>query len=84
MNICGVLVHAVPDKADAVSQGLSLLEGIEVHQRIDPGRFIITVEDTDATSAADALLAVNRLDGGVSAALVYHHCEPAEMADARD
>jgi nitrate reductase NapD len=83
-NICGVLVHAMPDKADAVADGLSRLEGIEVHQRADGGRIIITAEDTAATTAADALLAVNRLDGVVATALDYHHCEPADLAEVRD
>lgn len=78
MNICGVLVHAIPIKLPAVVDALAALDGVEVHQTADGGRLVVTVEDTDTALAIDTLAAIHRLDGIVAAALVYHHSEPAE------
>jgi nitrate reductase NapD len=76
MNIAGVLVHARAERHGAIRQSLARMPGVEVHQATADGRLVVTVEDTAETAAADSLLAIHRLDGVVSAALVYHHFEP--------
>lgn len=78
MNICGVLVHANPARLPVVLEGLQGLDGVEVHDLADAGRIVVTVEDTEQTTALDTLSKIHRLDGIVAAALVYHYCEPAE------
>lgn len=77
MNVCGVLVHAVPARIDAVVAELGRFDGVEIHQTADGGRIVLTVEDTDRATAFDTMTAIHRLDGVVAAALVYHHFEPA-------
>lgn len=79
MNICGVLVHAAFDKAGQVAAALGQLPGVELHAHADAGRLIVTVEDTQETSALDGLANIHALPGVVSAALVYHHFEPDEI-----
>ena len=76
VNIAGVLVHAKADELDSVRDGLAGLPGVDLHQTIDGGRLIITVEDVQDHSAADTILAVHRIPGVIAAALVYHHFEP--------
>lgn len=76
MNLCGVLVHARPERREEVRLRLVALPGVEVHGASDDGRFVVTVEETDDHSSADTVLALHRLDGVLSAALVYHHFEP--------
>jgi len=76
MNICGVLVHAVPSKLEDVRQTLSTLDGVEVHQVTEGGRIIVTLEDTPESLAVDQLASVHRIQGVVAAALVYHQFEP--------
>ena len=83
MNIAGVLVHAHPDRQGAVGDLLAALPGVEVHKSAPGGRLIVTVEDVPEARAADTLLAVHRLPGVVSAALVYHHFEP-DAADIEE
>jgi nitrate reductase NapD len=80
MNICGVLVHANPTKLDTVANSLAGLPGVEIHERASGGRLVVTVEDTDASTAFDTMTAIHRLDGIVAASLVYHHFEPADAA----
>ena len=82
MNICGVLVHCGPNQIDRIDAELARMPGVEVHMRAPGDRLIVTVEDTEVTQAGDALLAIHRLPGVVSAALTYHHFEDAEPASA--
>ena len=77
MNMCGVLVHALPARCEAVSQALSRLGGVEVHHTLEGGRIVITVEDTDEALSIDTLASIHNLEGVIAAALVYHQFEPA-------
>ncbi len=73
--ICGVLIHAHPDKVSAVSKTLEAKPGIEVHHRTGDGRLIITVEADHQRTAGDRLLELNNIEGVLTASLVYHHFE---------
>ena len=70
MNISGVLVHALPEKAAAVKEAMEDLPGVEVHLQTEDGQLIVTVEES---GAGDSMLAVHRVDGVISAGLVYHN-----------
>ena len=76
LNVCGVLVHAHPDRIDSVEAGLSAIPGVEAHGRAAGARLIVTIEDSAETTAADALAQLNKLPGVVAAALVYHEFDP--------
>ncbi|UCH75196.1 MAG: chaperone NapD [Rhodospirillales bacterium] len=76
MNICGILLHAHPDRRAEVEQAIEALEGAELHHTVSGGRMIVTVEDTSQSTAGDTVLALHGLPGVLSAALVYHHFEP--------
>lgn len=82
MNICGVLVHAIPAETDAVAAGLGALGGVEVHQREPDGRIVVTVEDTATAPAIDTISAIQRFKGVVAASLVYHHFDADAEAAA--
>lgn len=77
MNICGVLVHAMPSKVDELCQKLAGIDGVEVHQVAEGGRIIVTLEDTPTSPAVEQLASIHGIEGVVAAALVYHHFEPA-------
>lgn len=77
MNVCGVLIHANPNRVDEVIQAMRELDGLEVHRTADGGRIVVTVEDTERTLALDTLTAIHKLDGIVAASLVYHSIDPA-------
>ena len=77
MNIAGVLVHAHPDKASAVRAALDAMAGVDVHMAAADGRLVVTVEDTSDVSAGDSILAMHRMEGVLSATLVYHNFDPA-------
>ena len=74
-NLCGVLVHARPRRQAEVRGVLAALPGVEVHAALEDGRLVVTVEDAGHARAADTLSRIHRVEGVLSAALVYHHCE---------
>jgi nitrate reductase NapD len=80
MNINGLLVHANPDKTDDVHRRLNTLRGVDVHERTDDGRFVITVEDVDGADPGDAILEIHRMEGVLSAVLVFHRIEDEARA----
>ncbi len=72
-SICGVLVHARPEQAEAVQQRLLALPGVEIHAVTEDGRVIVTVEGDETFGAGDTLIQMQNLDGVLSAALVYQY-----------
>jgi len=75
MNISSAVIHALPDRIDAVRSHIAALPGVEIHAESADGRFVITVEDTRVTAAADVVVGLHRLDGVLSAAMVYQFCD---------
>lgn len=76
-NMCGVLIHARPERVPEVVSALKALEGVHIHEIAEGGRIITTIEDTQTSIAIDTLSAIHRLKGVVAAGLVYHHFEPS-------
>ncbi len=72
-NICGVLVHAVPEERMAVKAALEALPGVEVHAVSDGGKLVVTTEDTGDTWAGATIEGFNAIKGVLSVALAYHH-----------
>ncbi|MBM3524081.1 MAG: hypothetical protein FJX57_14095, partial [Alphaproteobacteria bacterium] len=63
LNMCGVLVHAMPQRFDDVQAALARMPGVVVHRVLPQGRLIVTVEDTEAGSAIDTLSAMHAVPG---------------------
>ena len=74
-NICGVFVQTMPERVSDVAAILAGTPGVEVHQTADDGRLVVTIEDTPDRFASQTLLDLRSVDGVLSAALVYHHCD---------
>lgn len=73
MNICSLVVHAKPEKARAVEEGLLALPGVEVHGGQAEGKLVITVEDTEQSAAADTLTNIGCVEGVINTVLIYHY-----------
>jgi nitrate reductase NapD len=77
LHVAGVVVHAAPARMNEVQRALADFPGVEVHAASPAGKLVVTIE-SDSTAEATALLgAIHRLDGVLSAALVYQHHEDA-------
>lgn len=79
MNICGCLVHVVPESMAALRPVVEAVEGVEVHAAAEDGRLVVVVEDTDTRLASETIMELHQIPGVISLALTYHHFEdPAE------
>ena len=80
-NICGVLMHARPDRLAEVKAGLAALAGVELHQESPDGRLILTVEDTEDEWAGQIITRLPTIGGVLSTSLIYHHCEAGNLEE---
>lgn len=74
LNICGCLVHVLPEKAGGVIAAIEAVEGCEVHAHQD-GRIVTTVEDTADARASDKIMGLHQIPGVLTVTLTYHHFE---------
>ena len=81
MNICGCLVHAMPERADFVGGMLAAMNGVEVHARGEDARFVVVVEDTATAQASDLIMDMHQIPGVISITLTYHHFEDLPGAE---
>jgi periplasmic nitrate reductase NapD len=75
LNISSVIVHPGPGRVEDVRSQLAALNGIEIHAVAEDGRMIVTIEADNDGAMADAYDAINKTDGVMSAAMVYHQTE---------
>lgn len=75
MNISSVIVNAQPGQAPALRRCLQGIAGVEVHAATAQGKFVITIETETDGETADTFERINRLDGVLSIAMVYHQFE---------
>ena len=73
MNICSLIVHARPERAQAVEEDLLALPGVDVHGGQAEGKLVVTVEDTEQSAAADTLTAIGGVKGVINTVLIYHY-----------
>lgn len=79
-NVCGIVVHLAPERAQGALEALAALPGVEIIGASPEGRVALTAIDTPDALALDQLTAMHRLPGVVSASLTYHAFEPAPAA----
>ncbi|MDD5250246.1 MAG: chaperone NapD [Rhodocyclaceae bacterium] len=75
MNISSAIIHAHAAGMKHLRGHLESIDGVEVHAASDEGRLIVSIESAGDRETADIFEAIQRLDGVLSAALVYSHFE---------
>ncbi len=81
-NLCGVLVHARPGRAQMVAHRLVKEPGVEVHHISEDDRLVITVEHTDRRRLVDTIAAFHDINGVLSAAVIYQFNDEIEPEQA--
>jgi len=75
MNISSAIIHARPGGVALVKAGLATLPGVEVHGISPEGKMIVTIETEDDEGNVATYELIGRLEGVMSAAMVYHQTE---------
>ena len=78
LHIAGIVVHALPESVERVAKSIVGLAGTEVHATSPDGKLVVTLEAPGAREIAARMDAIQRLDGVLTASLVYQHNEPLE------
>ena len=81
-NICSLVVHLAPARADEAARALAALPGVEIHGRTADSRLVVTAVDAPGARAFDQIAEMNRTPGVVAASLVYHVFESDESRAA--
>jgi nitrate reductase NapD len=79
-HICGVLLMARPERAEAVVGAIESLPGVELHAN-DGGRMVVTVEGAAFDSCADTMDRLATLSGVASSSLVYHEIDTEQQRE---
>ena len=81
LNICGCLVHVMPEKSQSVIDAIEAMAGCEVHAH-EGGRIVVTVEDLEGCLASEQIMAMHQIAGVLTITLTYHHFEPLADQEA--
>lgn len=87
LHIASLVVHSTPRRRQAVSDAVAALPGAVVHAVSDNGKLIVTLEAPSAGAMTGLVSIIQRMDGVLSAALVYQCADSLaamneEMPDA--
>lgn len=75
MNISSILLHVVPERLSEVRSAVAAMPGVEIHAVAEEGKLVLTLEDQDTGSASDTYIALHKVPGVFSVALVYQYSD---------
>lgn len=78
LHIASLVVHAALSRLDDVAEEISSLPGACVHGKSEVGKLVVTFESGSAEGITGLMSTVQRMDGVLSAALVYQFADRLE------
>jgi nitrate reductase NapD len=75
-HVSSLVIHVRPYDATAVRAALTAMPGLEIHAEAS-GKLVVTLETSTEADIATRMNDISLLNGVMSAALVFHHFEPA-------
>ena len=87
LHIAGIVVHCAPSHVERVSHAVARLADSIVHASSERGKLVVTLEAPTSEALAERIGEIHRIDGVLSAALVYQCADSLaamneEMPDA--
>ena len=79
LHIASLIVHSTPRRLDSVAGAIAALPGALVHASSANGKLVVTLEAYSSEEMTQSVSNIQRLDGVLSAALVY---QCADTVDA--
>lgn len=75
MNISSLVVRGRPEHAPAIRAALLAMPGVEIEAETAAGQLVVVADHDDAGTAADAYVAMNRIEGVLSVSLIYQYSD---------
>ena len=79
LHITSLVVHSTPKRAQSVSDAIVSIPGAEVHAASPIGKLIVTLEASTADEMSAKVIGIQRIEGVLSAALVYQCVDSLEV-----
>jgi periplasmic nitrate reductase NapD len=71
LHIASLVVHAAPSRLESIAAAITALPGALVHAASAGGKLVVTLEAPTAAEITARIAGIQRLDGVLSATLVY-------------
>jgi periplasmic nitrate reductase NapD len=78
LHIASLVVHAAPRRLEGIAEAVAALPGARIHASSANGKLVVTLEAATAEEMAQAVSRIQRIDGVLSAALVYQCADSLE------
>jgi nitrate reductase NapD len=78
VHISSLVVHATPKRVQNVEDVIAAMPGAQVHGSSPNGKLVVTFDASSADEMLCKITAVQRIDGVLSAALVYQCADTLE------
>ena len=78
VHISSLVVHATPKRVQNVEDVIAAMPGAQVHGSSPNGKLVVTLDASSADEMLSKITAVQRIDGVLSAALVYQCADTLE------
>ena len=77
IHISSLVVQARPADLATIGAAIEGLEGAEIHGASEHGKLVVTLETICESEMLTRIESINRLEGVLSVALVFHQVEDA-------
>jgi len=78
VHISSLVVHATPKRLQNVEKLIGTMPGARVHGSSSNGKLVVTLEASSTDEMLSRISAIQRVDGVLSAALVYQCADTLE------
>lgn len=78
LHIASLVVHTTPKRVTRVADAVASLPGACVHATTGNGKVVVTLEAGSSDEVSALLTQIQRIDGVLSAALVYQCADTVE------
>jgi periplasmic nitrate reductase NapD len=87
LHIASLVVHSTPHRLERVAGAIAAMRGALIHASSANGKLVVTLEAPTSEAMTQCVLAIQHLDGVLSATLVYQGADTLdamneEIADA--
>lgn len=78
LHIASLVVHSTPRRLSSVAETIAAMPSAAVHASSANGKLVVTLEAPDAATMSARVANIQRIDGVLSAALVYQCADSLE------
>jgi nitrate reductase NapD len=75
MNVSSLVIRARPERAPEVRAAIERMPGVAIEAETAAGQIVVVADHDDAGAAADAFVAMNRIEGVLSISLIYQYSD---------